>query len=153
MEAMNTKKNSPYYLFFLLSFVMYTLMLVVSPYVTARLWADIIMYIFIVAVCYQLAYLFWLRKKDNLKLGRVLALYFLCLLCSLEGYAVLDYADLAINGYTPSDFLGNQIGETVYGWNAIKSDGWANYFYVLLFLISTLYQVIYGVVISRKERK
>lgn len=138
---------------FLMSFIMYSVILFASPYVTARTWADVIMLIFLVAVCYQLVYLFYLRKKDNLKFGRCLALYFLCLFGSLEIYAILYYADLAVNGYTPTDFLGNQTGETVYGLRAVKDDGWAHFVFVPLFIICTIYQIIYFVVVSRKGRK
>ncbi|MBE5864916.1 MAG: hypothetical protein E7292_01720 [Lachnospiraceae bacterium] len=147
------KKKSLYYLFFLLSFIMYSVILFAVPYVTAQLWADITMYIFIVAIGYQLIYLFYLRKKDNLKFGGAVALYFLCLFISLEMFGILYYVDLAVNGYTPTDFLGNQIGETVYGWTAIGSDGWANYILVPFFLISILYQAIYMIAVFKKGRK
>lgn len=147
------KMYSLFYILFLLSFIMYSVILFVAPYVTARLWADIIMYIFIVAVCYQLVYLFYLRRKDNLKFGRTLALYFLCLFSSLEIYVALSYVDLAVNGYTPTDILGNIVGETVYGWNAIQSDGFANFFFVPFLCVCTLYQIIYFAVASRKGRK
>ena len=141
-----------YKLPFKLSFIMYTLALFALPYMTAKYWADIIAFFFIVAVCYQLLYLFCLRKKDKLKFGRVIAQYFLYLLLSLELWTVLNCADLAINGYTPTDILGTPIGETVYGWDAITGDSIGLFIFIAIMLTATIYQIIYGIVhLGRSE--
>ncbi len=55
---MNIKKEK-YDLFFILSFVSYVLIMIASPYVTAQLWADIILLLFIMALVYQFIYIFF----------------------------------------------------------------------------------------------
>lgn len=143
-----------YNLFFKLSFIIYTLALFASPYVSARIGADIVILFFIAAVVYQLIYLFHLRKKDNLTFTRVLAQYFFYALLSLELWAILCCINSAINGYTPSDILGNAIGEKVYGWDAITGDGIGFYFYKIVILTATIYQIVYALVLNTlKKRK
>lgn len=136
-----------YNLLFKLSFIMYILVLFAAPYISAQNWADIIALIFCVTVCYQVLYLFYLRKKDKLKFIRVLGQFFLYLLLSLELWTILACVDLAVNGCIPTDFLGNQIGERVYGWEAITEDGFGFYIYKIILLVATIYQFIYALVL------
>lgn len=138
-------------LLFKVSFIMYALALFALPYVSAKKWADSIMLLFVAAVCYQLIYMFWLRKKDGLKLIRVIAQYFLYLLLSLELWTVFSCIDLAINGYTPTDFLGTSIGETVYGWSAITGDSITALVFTVIILTATIYQIIYAMVLIKKS--
>ena len=102
---------------------------------SAKVWADAIVILFVIAVGYQLLYLFHLRKKEHLKFGRAIAQYFLCFLLSLEVWTVLHCADLFINGFTPRDWLGSFIGETVYGWAAITGDGIDFFCYSAIMLV------------------
>lgn len=146
------KKYSIFYITFVLSFAMYSFILFVTPYVTAQMWADVVMCVFVNAVCYQFVYLFYLRKKDNIKFGRAVLLYLLCLFSGLEMYIFLYYGKLFINGYTPTDFLGNQISDTVYGWKAIQKDGFANFIFIPFLGVCTLYQIIYCAVVMRKRQ-
>ena len=140
-----------YNLLFKLSFIMYILIIFARPYVSAKVWADAILVLFVVAVGYQLLYLFYLRKKEHLKFGRTIAQYFLCSLLSLEVWTVLHCADLFINGFTPRDWLGSFIGETVYGWAAITGDGIDFFCYSAIMLVSTIYQIVYAMVFIRKK--
>ena len=137
---------------FKISFIMYTLALVALPYMTARTWADIIALLFVVAVFYELFYLFYLRKKDNVKLSRAIAQYFLYLLISLELYVLINCIDLAVNGYTPTDFLGNSIGEAVYGLKAIIEDKMGVFVFGHIIVIATIYQIIYAIATKRSRR-
>ena len=140
-----------YNLLFKLSFIMYILMIFARPYVSAKVWADAIVILFVIAVGYQLLYLFHLRKKEHLKFGRAIAQYFLCFLLSLEVWTVLHCADLFINGFTPRDWLGSFIGETVYGWAAITGDGIDFFCYSAIMLVSTIFQIVYAMVFIRKK--
>ena len=140
-----------YNLLFKLSFSLYILIIFARPYVSAKVWADAIVILFVIAVGYQLLYLFHLRKKEHLKFGRAIAQYFLCFLLSLEVWTVLHCADLFINGFTPRDWLGSFIGETVYGWAAITGDGIDFFCYSAIMLVSTIYQIVYAMVFIRKK--
>lgn len=66
-------------------------------------------------------------------------------------WTVLHCADLFINGFTPRDWLGSFIGETVYGWAAITGDGIDFFCYSAIMLVSTIYQIIYVLVFIRKK--
>ena len=140
-----------YNLLFKLSFIMYILIIFARPYVSAKVWADAILVLFVVAVGYQLLYLFCFRKKEHLKFGRTIAQYFLCSLLSLEVWTVLHCGDLFINGFTPRDWLGSFIGETVYGWAAITGDGIDFFCYSAIVIVSTIYQIVYGLVFIKKK--
>ena len=141
-----------YNLLFKLSFIMYILIIFARPYVSAKVWADAILVLFVVAVGYQLLYLFYFRKKEHLKFGRTIAQYFLCSLLSLEVWTVLHCGDLFINGFTPRDWLGSFIGETVYGWAAITGDGIDFFGYSAIVIVSTIYQIVYAMVFIRKKK-
>lgn len=135
-----------YSIIYLLSFIMYPLILMAMPKVTAQTWADIVMFIFIIAVFYELVYIFHLRKKDNVSLKRAIALYFLYLFSAVEVYIFLYYADNFINGFATSDFLGNSTSEVMYGFEAIAQDTWAHAIFVPVLVICVVYQIIYFVV-------
>ncbi len=142
-EKKGRENRMKYRLPFKLSFIVYILAMFALPYITAKLWADVVAGFFVVAVCYQLVYVFYLSKKNNLTLGRVIAQYFLYLLLSAEIWAVLSRVDLAINGYTPTDVLGNRLGETIYGLNAITEDVFGLICVGVIVVIATIYQLLY----------
>ena len=142
-----------YSIVFALSFLTYGIALSVAQYVTARLWADCLALVFGVAVLYELLYIVMLRKKEAVSLGKAIAFYFLCFFTECELIAACYYVRLFFRGYTPSDFLGNVNGETVYGFEAIAADGWAHFIFVPVILLAVLYQVIYIVVRYRKRKK
>lgn len=73
-----------YNLFFKLSFINYLLILIAIPYITARIWADIILILFICSCLYQIIYIAWLRKKENVKFLTSIAGYFLNLTYILD---------------------------------------------------------------------
>lgn len=129
-----------------LSFISYPLVLAALPYITAKSWANGAFYLFLAAVCYQLVYLLWLRKKEAVGFGKALAQLFLYAFFGLEAYILFDYADHFINGFTETDWLGNAISETVYGFSAIAADGWMNLIYVPALMICIIYQIVYFVI-------
>lgn len=138
---------------FALSFLTYGIALSVSQYVTARLWADCLALLFGVAVFYELLYIVVLRKKESVSLGKAIAFYFLCFFTECELIVACYYVRLFVRGYTPSDFLGNVNGETVYGFKAIAADIWVLFIFVPVILLAVLYQVIYFVVRHMKRKK
>lgn len=66
-----------YNLFFKLSFINYFLVLIARPYITARTWADIILVLFIGSCIYQIIYILWLRKKENITFLKSILSWFL----------------------------------------------------------------------------
>lgn len=78
---------------FKISFINYLLALIAIPYMTASSWADIILFIFIFSCIYQIAYIFYLRKKENVTFLKSIANYFLYLTYTgdiVVGYMLLD---------------------------------------------------------------
>ena len=62
---------------FKIAFINYLLVLIARPYITGRTWADIILFMFIFSCVYQIIYIFYLRKKENLTFLKSIANYFL----------------------------------------------------------------------------
>ena len=91
--------------------------------------------------------------KIGLKILRILSIIFLIFLTLLEMYCFIHYLNNFFNGFTKTDILGNKIGDTVYGFEAIKQDGWANLFFIPLIVITTLYQIFYLVVFFKNLKK
>ena len=134
-----------YNLIFRLSFITYIMALIVNRYVTAKLWADICILLFIVALIYQLAYIFVLRKKDDKKFSEVLGVFFLLAITSVSGYIFIDYLYMFVNGYTPTDFIGNSLETTYYGFEAILENGWSNLIYVPYLIFNLIVLIVYKV--------
>lgn len=90
------------------------------------------------------------KEKHVLK---IIAFCIMIFLSVCEIYAVCYYIDNYINGYTSSDFLGNMIDETVYGWEAIKNDGWAHLIFLPVISLASLSQCIYfGIKLKENKR-
>lgn len=132
-----------YNLIFRLSFITYIIVLIALPYITVRLWADMCMLLFILALIYQLVYLFVFRKKDNKNFSEVLGVFFIFTITSVSGYIFIDYLNVFINGYTPSDFVGNKLGHTYYGFEAILENEWSNIIYIPHLILNLLILIIY----------
>ncbi len=94
-------------------------MMLALPYVTAQTWADIISLLFIITLIYQYIYMIFLSKKDNKKFSNVLLKFLLSGITSVSVYILIVYGDNFINGYTPTDWVGNSTGSTYYGIQAI----------------------------------
>lgn len=139
--------------FFALSFITYPLVLTAVPYITAKTWADIICFFFVNAVIYQLLYVFFLRKSESISLPKAFALMFLYITFSMQLYSLYTYADIYINGFTPSSWLGGTTGETVYGFDAIACDDWTNIFLVPIIIICIIYQIVYFSVQKKSAEK
>lgn len=97
---------------FKITFITYIMIIIARPYVTAQLWADICLLLFLVTLIYQIIYIIHLRKKENIKFYKSLITYFIYAISSVSCYIIFDYINMFINGYTHSDFLGNTYGIT-----------------------------------------
>lgn len=140
-------------LIFLISFLIYILAIFAVPYMTARIWADVIALLFILACCYQLLYIIFLRKRDSVSLGRSISRYFLYLFSAVITVILIYYGNNFINGFTPTNFFGQEIGEKVYGFEAVIKDEWAHLFAIPLVFISFLYQIIYYIFYCKHKNK
>ena len=140
-------------LIFLISFLIYILAIFAVPYMTARIWADVIALLFILACCYQLLYIIFLRKWDSVSLGRSISRYFLYLFSAVITVILIYYGNNFINGFTPTNFFGQEIGEKVYGFEAVIKDEWAHLFAIPLVFISFLYQIIYYIFYRKQKNK
>ncbi|MBR5773695.1 MAG: hypothetical protein IKY44_02470 [Clostridia bacterium] len=140
-------------LIFSLSFLTYISAIFARPYITGAIWADVLLLLFILACCYQLLYIIFLRKKDSVSLGRSISRYFLHFFSVVIAVILIYYANNFINGFTPGTWVGHATGETVYGFEAVVSDGFAHLFLVPLAFISFLYQIVYCLVSRRFKNK
>lgn len=135
-------------LVFLISFVTYPFAAKARPYATARTWADILVMIFFAAVLYQLLYIIFLRKKNNVSLGRSIGRWFLYFFWTGTAFVIYCYLDMFINGYTYC-FLTTSNGP-YYGFEA-----WSrcieNFIMVPFLILSVIYTVAYFAV-SRRIR-
>ena len=104
---------------FKLSFLTYILIILARPYITAQIWAwaDMCLFLFIIAIIYQLLFAVYLRKKENIKI------FF------------QEYHDCGLFGYS--------CGETYYGLEAIKNSGWNNLFYIPYLIFNIVLIVTY----------
>ena len=126
--------------------------MIAMPYITAQIWADLIMVLFISSVIYQFVYLFGLRKKDNKKFSEILVLFLICGITSVSVRMIIDYINVFINGYTPTDFVGNSLDYTYYGIQAILENQWKNVLYVPYITINVIILIIYNCKKDRKRR-
>jgi len=147
---MNTKKGK-YDLIFRLSFTSYVLIMIASPYVTGQTWANIILLLFIMTLIYQIIYIFFLRKKDNKKFSSVFFEFLLYGITSISVYILIEYINKFINGYTPTDWVGNKTHDTYYGIQAILESDWENLFYVPYLIFNILILIVYKLVNKRRN--
>ena len=114
-----------------------------SPYISAQTWADAVALISAVCAVYAFLYIVWLRKKDNVSLGRAVARYFLYFNFMVLIGLLLHYCGLFFNGFTATDVMGNAVSDRKYGFAAIAEDGWGNMVYVPLLIFCVIYQAGY----------
>jgi len=138
-----------------LSFIPYVFALYASSYVTAQTWADVIFLIFLISILYQIWYLLFLRKKENMGFFRSLGKIFLYFTVCVEISIFIDYIDMFINGYVAGglfNFYSSDI--RYYGFEAIANatKNWEGIMYIPTIIICIIYQICYAKV-SRKIAK
>ena len=136
---------------FVITFITYILMIFARPYVTAQVCADLCLFLFILAIIYQIVYITYFRKKDNVNFVKSLFMYFICALSTISIYIIIDYIDMFFNGYTPINFIGQSIGDTYYGFEAIFNCYWKNIFYIPYLIFNVIILIIYSLKNKRKK--
>ena len=109
---------------------------IAAPSMTERTWADIILFLFIFSCIYQIIYILYLRKKENVTFSKSIANYFLYLTYTSDIVVGSMFLDMVLEiGYDS-------------GWEAV------GFIFVWLpvFIISSIYQFIYYK-IKRKKNK
>lgn len=144
------KKRS---IIFMLSFISYFFVIIASPHITARTWADLCLYGFFAAVLYQLLYIAILRKKDKVSLGRSIARTFLYAFIVVSCNIVMYYIDTFINGYIEYGFLSSNILASYYGFDAWANDFFANIIYVPSLIIIAIYDIAYFAISKKLKRR
>lgn len=122
---------------FKISFISYLLALIARPYMTAQSWADSILFIFIFSCMYQITYILYLRKKENVTFLNSIANYFL----------YLTYISDILVGYMFLDTV-LEIGYTN-GWELVG----LVYIGLPVFIICSIYQFVYYRLKRRKTKK
>lgn len=139
-------------LIYLLSFLSYSLFLLylsvfTTLYPAVELGAFALGILSAAAFIYQITYIVFLRRKENVSLPRSIALFFLYLLIGIGIYVILFYICVFFAGLY-FGFMGN--GKRYYGFEAWKI---LNAFYMwLLFIPPAIYAAVYRIV-SNKIKK
>lgn len=136
--------NKKYSLIFLLSFITYFFILIARPYISARWSADLVLLIFIIAIIYQIIYIFYLRKYSNVSLKYAISLYFLYLCFVLEIYIVYYYLYIFISNFI---VINGGFAEKIKNClDLIKNNGWANLVNLPILVICGFYQIIFFII-------
>ncbi len=107
------------------------------PYVTAQWWANIITCIGIVVLVVDIIYLVRLRDRQKMPLRRCIMIAHVGFWLANLIYCVCGLIEAATGGYTRTDWVGNAISDTKYGFDAIiHTDYW--YFTPLCLVILSL---------------
>jgi len=118
---------------FKIAFINYLLVLIARPYITGRTWADIILFMFIFSCVYQIIYIFYLRKKENLTFLKSIANYFLYLTYIGDVIAVYSFFDAMRN---------------IAGWEMISF----LFIGLPIFVICSIYQFMYYIIKKKKSK-
>ena len=94
------------------------------------------------AAVYEIIYVLWLGRKENVSLGRGIARGFLYLLLAANIYSVWYYIYIFINGYHETAFMG-PVTASYYGFEAWKYDVFAAICYIPLLVTSIIYAIAY----------
>lgn len=132
-------------LLFRASFISYILVIMASNYITARTWADIILFVFIACVIYQVIYILYLGRISGFSLGRNIARYFLYSLANISLFIIFHYVYSFMFGYSTHSITG-VYGGTYYGFEAWKSMVFESILYVPIITVSFIYIVIYTII-------
>jgi hypothetical protein len=144
------KDMKKYDLILKISFIPYILVMYARPYVTAQTWANHVFYLFLGAIFYQLCYLVFLRKKENVSFLKSLARTFLYLSFSAGIYVLTFYLDIYFNGYSYCFFMAYY--GPYYGFEAWKHAGFASLLLIPLLCVSTIYEICYFIISKRIKK-
>lgn len=132
-----------------LSFISYTACLFAVEYITAQTWADMIFLAFLLCCVYELAYIFYYRKKDNVSFGRAVARLFQYSLIALWLWIAIYFVwgfffgNNISNGFFGGDYT------TYYGIEAWTEDDWGRLIFWIITIPTAVYNFVYYVVSKR----
>ena len=101
---------------------------------------------------YEIIYVFWLGRKENVSLGRGISRGLLYLLFETNIYCVWYYIYILINGYHETAFMG-PITASYYGFDAWKNDVFAAICCIPLFVTFIIYTISYFAVSKHLKNK
>ena len=93
------------------------------------------------------------KYSKKIKILKIIFTVFVILVSLIEFVCFAYYIKIFICGFTPTDILGNVIGEKLYGFKAIQKDSWANLFFIPYISFSSFIQILYCYIIMRKTKK
>lgn len=96
---------------------------------------------------YELVYIIFLRKKENVGIGKSIYRFFLYALISLNTIPLIMFAIDFVNGYQEvAWFTGKPIGERYYGLEAVMNDEWTQFIFKLTFPTLIFYLLICAII-------
>lgn len=110
----------------------------------------------ILLAIFELTYIIFLRRKENVGLGRSIARGFLYALFSLNLLIFSFLADLYINGYVKTAFLSSEVLGEYYGFEAITEEFFSLAIFTVTFPVFVIYCIVYLAVskaIKNKKQK
>ncbi len=147
---MKTLKGSKFSIIFFLTYLIYPMILIfdwiylLGDYTCVGL--------VILLVLYEIIYIFFLAKKENVSLGRAIARGFLYLLFMPNIYCVWYYTYIFINGYHETAFMG-PITASYYGFEAWKHDVFAAICYIPVLVTFIIYSICYFTISNHLKKK
>ena len=132
---------------FFISFVSYALMLVTVPFVKEAPFSplhNLFLYLFLFSCLYQFIYIIYLRKKDEISLGKSIADFFFGSLSSFWCFWIVSYINTFVNGFMDcNEFLQIDCDGPYYGFEAWKRDEFSNNVVFLFLIIYFIYLKFY----------
>ena len=146
--------RKPYTSVCFLSYISYIAVYFAMPYGLAfdwtLKWSNWASYFFALSVLYQITYLFYFRKRDNVSFGRALAYYVLGLSILGDMLVLYTYAKAFFNGYVFSFFT--FYSRRYYGFEAWKNMVYESIILLPLLTLSTVYQIIFFMIRRRAKK-
>jgi len=116
-------------LIFRLSFLSYTLSAIALPTASSLNWVTFAHLAFFTCCCYQLIYIFFLRKKENVSFSHSIAVLFLYVAFAFQLFVIMGYSGIV---------------NKILGYNSFDTDSLLFFFFHLpIFLLCIIYQICY----------
>ena len=151
MQKGQISSMKKYSVIYAVSFIFYFLLYLTRPHISViNGWYEVIVeYLFTASVLYELIYLFYLRKREDVSFGKALARLFL--------YAFIAFDGIWIFHIVHSFFTGVSVGffgdtNARYGFEAINSDLFRAIVLDPIFVVGIIYQIICFVRWKRKKK-
>lgn len=147
---MKTLRENKFGIIFFLTFLIYPMILIFDWIYLLGDYTCVGLVILLAA--YEIIYIFFLAKKENVSLDRGVARGFLYLLFMPNIYCVWYYTNIFINGYHETAFMG-PVTASYYGFEAWKYDVFAAICYIPLLVIFIIYAIAYFAISKHLKNK